>query len=212
LKSPLRGIDQLAAWLDEDLKDKIDDESQEKLQLIRSRIVRMNTLLNDLLQYAQASISIDHQDLVDTRQILQGIYDLSGACKKFTFNLIGDFPHFKTLGVPFAQVFRNLIDNGIKHHGSDSGTMTITVVEQRLSYVFTVEDDGPGIDALFRDRVFELFQTLKPRDEVEGSGLGLAIVKKILHSVGGDVDLRPNQPTGARFIITWPKEIVYRTA
>ena len=69
---------------------------------------------------------------------------------------------------------------------------------------FTVEDDGPGVAPAYRDRVFGMFQTLRPRDEVEGSGMGLAIVKKTVESRGGAVSVEGVEGGGARFRFTWP--------
>ncbi len=70
---------------------------------------------------------------------------------------------------------------------------------------FSVADDGPGIAPGFHERIFELFQTLKPRDQVEGSGMGLAIVKKTVESMGGSISVDSAAGAGAVFRFTWPK-------
>ena len=69
---------------------------------------------------------------------------------------------------------------------------------------FTVCDDGPGIAREFQERVFQMFQTLRPRDEVEGSGMGLAMVKKIVETQGGEISLESEEGNGANFRFTWP--------
>ncbi len=70
---------------------------------------------------------------------------------------------------------------------------------------FTVADNGPGIDPQHHERIFQVFQTLKPRDQVEGSGIGLAVVKKTVENQGGEVALIPHPARGATFCFTWPQ-------
>jgi signal transduction histidine kinase len=106
--------------------------------------------------------------------------------------------------VPLEQVLRNLINNAIKHHDSGHGTVWVSVVADERFYTFSVSDDGPGIPAQYSEKVFTMFTTLKPRDEVEGSGMGLAIVKKIVLAVGGNIQLDTVVGKGANFIFTWP--------
>ncbi len=70
---------------------------------------------------------------------------------------------------------------------------------------FTVADNGPGIDPQHHERIFQVFQTLKPRDQVEGSGIGLAVVKKTVENQGGEVAIISHPGRGATFCFTWPK-------
>jgi signal transduction histidine kinase len=103
-------------------------------------------------------------------------------------------------------VFLNLIGNALKHHDRPDGRIAITVQEQGEWYVFLVTDDGPGIPTAFHQKIFQMFQTLRPRDEVEGSGMGLAIVKKIVEGQGGTICVESDgvrRGTTMRF--TWRK-------
>jgi signal transduction histidine kinase len=72
---------------------------------------------------------------------------------------------------------------------------------------FTIVDNGPGIEPRFHQRIFEMFQTLQPRDQVEGSGIGLALVKKLVESRGGTVEVQSSPGAGATFSFTWPVAI-----
>lgn len=204
LKSPLRGIDQLASWLEEDLKGQIDPESVENLKLMRSRINRMELLLSDLLSYARAGNTSDSPELIDTSVLIQDIYDLHCVNSAFKLELIEPMPRFKTVKTPLEVVLRNLITNAIKHHDKDYGEITISASEKANFIEFKVEDDGPGIEKAHRERIFGLFQTLRPRDEVEGSGMGLAIVKKTIETFGGSIQLTDSDSHGTLFIFTWP--------
>jgi signal transduction histidine kinase len=118
----------------------------------------------------------------------------------------GKLPAFKTHPTPLEQVLRNLISNAIKHHPGPQGRVVVSCQEQSDQYVFAIEDDGEGIPAQYAERVFEMFQTLKPRDQVEGSGMGLAIVNRIVQWQGGRVWFEsPPSGRGAVFKFQWKK-------
>lgn len=205
LKSPLRGIDQLATWLTEDLEGKIDDQAQEHLQLIRSRIDRMERLLDDLLAYSRAGKKDSNIKRTDTKELIQSVFDLANTTGSFDLNYKSDFSEIECAVVPLEQVFRNLITNAIKHHDTQQGVITVECSETKSHYIFVVADDGLGIPRDHAELAFQMFQTLRPRDEVEGSGMGLAIVKKIVELFGGTIQLSENQPRGARFTFSWSK-------
>lgn len=203
LKSPLRGIDQLATWLSDDLEGKIDSGAVEHLRLIRVRIKRMENLLDGLLAYARAGTVTGAPEQIDTRALLLEVFDISRNDARFQLKLEGTFPVIETAQAPLELVFRNLIGNAIKHHDQATGVISITARQTGNMVEFDVADDGPGIPAEHTLRAFAMFQTLRPRDEVEGSGIGLAIVKKTIEAFGGTIMLLPNSPRGALFRFTW---------
>jgi len=107
--------------------------------------------------------------------------------------------------MPLQQVLMNLVGNAIKHHHhKESGCVEVTVEDSGDFYAFAVKDDGPGIPTRFHEQVFKMFQTLKPRDQVEGSGMGLAIVRKNIEVYGGTLDLESDVGKGSAFRFTWP--------
>jgi signal transduction histidine kinase len=102
-----------------------------------------------------------------------------------------------------------LLGNAIKHHDRPTGRIEASVQTVADHYQFQIADDGPGIPPQYRERVFGMFQTLRPRDEVEGSGIGLALVKKIVETYGGTVTLGTDRPDGRGTTVrfTWPRGI-----
>jgi len=102
-------------------------------------------------------------------------------------------------------VFHNLMANALKHHDRAAGTISVTVQELGEHWRFVVEDDGPGIPIEYRQAVFEMFRTLRPRDEVEGSGMGLALVRRIVGRMGGECGIEGPEGRGARFWFDWPR-------
>lgn len=207
LKSPLRAIDNLSLWLAEDLGDRLDDKSRGHLEQLRSRVKRMERLLNSLLEFSRAGQNIDAKNVVNGRELAEEIVGLLNVPDGFDIVFSPALEEIEIPKMPLEQVFHNLISNALKHHDQESGVIRVDVRDSGEFYEFSVSDDGPGIDALYHKRIFEMFQTLRRRDEVEGSGMGLALVKKIVQRVGGRIRIESTEGNGATFIFTWPKKL-----
>jgi signal transduction histidine kinase len=103
------------------------------------------------------------------------------------------------------QVLRNLVNNAVKHHDKQSGEVVLSAKRAGDFVEFVVRDDGPGILPEFHDKIFQLFQTLKRRDEVEGTGMGLAIVKKLVERQNCRITVHSQgNGTGTQFRFQWP--------
>jgi PAS domain S-box-containing protein len=205
LKSPLRGIANLTQWLEEDLDQTLPEENQLQLRLIRQRVLRMNSLLNDLLELHKVGRQCYRKGPIEVQQLLNEVIDLLAPPKTFTVQIIGDFPKLVTQKVLLSQVFSNLIDNAIKHHDRDTGKIQITASSQGQFYCFTIADDGQGIANEYQNKIFDIFQTLADGYSTESTGIGLALVKKIVMEVGGRVWVENLVPHGCQFCFTWPR-------
>lgn len=210
LRSPLRGISQLSEWIGEDMPSGVPPTIETHLKLMRSRVARMERLLDDLLSYSRVGRIEGDVAEVDVAQLCRESFDLIAPPPGFTLELEGELPRLITRATPLTQVFQNLIGNAVKHHDRDVGTIRISAKPVEGGYLFTVADDGPGIPPQFHDRIFALFQTLRPRDEVEGSGMGLALVRKQVELYGGEVKVRSDGMRGSAFEFTWPKDATMR--
>ena len=205
LKQPLRGINSLLEWIEEDLGPQILPEVKHNLDRAYLRITRMEKLVKDLLDYAKsgnAEVSVVETDL--PAMIAELIQDLNAP---EDFEIIADISikGTKKLAVtPLQTVLRNLISNAIKHHDKAQGKVWISVTKKKNNYLFEVENDGPSIPAQSHERIFKLFQTLSNKS-AERSGIGLAIVKRIVETQGGEISVTSNeQERGAKFSFTWP--------
>ncbi len=205
LKAPLRAIDHLARWISEDAAELLPPESRGHLEKMKGRITRMEKLLDDLLAYSRADRYEYNVERVDLLQFVNNIVRSIAPPPGFTIDLQSSQPMLITQKVPLEIVLRNLLSNAVKHHHMASGKVQITVQEHDDVLEVTVQDDGPGIAVEFHERIFQLFQTLKPRDELEGSGMGLAIVKKIVEGRGGHITVDSTPGRGTIFPFTWPK-------
>ncbi|HMU65778.1 MAG TPA: PAS domain S-box protein, partial [Cellvibrionaceae bacterium] len=204
LKSPLRGIDQLASWIAEDLEGQLDDTTQKHLALMQNRIKRMEKLLDDLLEYSRAGRSTGDNSLVDSRALIDDIFDLIAVNKSARLKYLSPMPVFTTHKAPLEVIFRNLIGNAIKHHPGGAIEIYIEAQKRKGGYEFGVGDNGAGIAPEHHQQIFTMFQTLKPRDVVEGSGIGLALVKKTVEGRGGTIRVESDGVSGSWFYFTWP--------
>jgi PAS domain S-box-containing protein len=206
LKAPLRGIQHLADFIEQDIGDELPDTSQEHLRKLQGRIRRMELLLDDLLAYSRAGRHRHRPEPVDIAELVRDVSDLLSLPSGFAVSVASPAPGLITERVPLETVLRNLIGNAAKHH--DNPAQGCVQISARLidSFVeFAVADNGPGIDPAFHDRIFDIFQTLRPRDQVEGSGMGLSIVKKLVESRGGAIWVESASGQGATIYFTWPQ-------
>jgi signal transduction histidine kinase len=207
LKAPLRGIDNAAKWLEEDLRGSLSDESQNLLLLMRNRINRMEKLLDDLLTYSRAGRTDTAVKETDLRNMIDNIVQVLSPPANIKVRIEGELPVIVTASAQLEQVLRNLINNAIKHHDKQQGEVVVSCGGNGRVLEFVVRDDGPGISPEFHDRIFKLFQTLKRRDEVEGSGMGLAVVKKLVEQQSSSITVRSEgDGKGAEFRFTWPAQ------
>ena len=205
LKAPLRAISNLSEWIEEDLEDKLDDDTRHQMSLLRGRVHRMENLINGLLQYSRVGRIQSKSEKVPVGQLLEEVIDSLDPPPAFTVEIEGEMPTLTTQRLSLQQVFSNLISNAIKHHDRPDGCVKISGVDRGKLYEFLVADNGPGIAPQYREKVFAIFQTLKARDEAENTGIGLSIVKKIIETQGGTIELESELGRGAIFRFAWPK-------
>lgn len=206
LKAPLRAIDHLANWIGQDEENHLSQTSQVHLTKLRARIQRMNKLLDDLLEYSRVGRQRHPSELVNVVALVRNIVDFLVPPSGFQVFIHEPMPELTTERVPLETVLRNLIANAFKHHREPAkGEVHIFAVERGQWVEFSIQDNGPGIAPNFHQRIFEIFQTLKPRDEVEGSGVGLTVVKKLVEVQGGQIEVVSREGKGALFRFTWPK-------
>jgi PAS domain S-box-containing protein len=204
LKTPLGGIKSAALWLEEDLHD-LSDESRKLLGLMQSRINRMETLLDDLLTYSRVGRTDTAISETNVAVIFGRIIEVLGPPAHINVRSEGELPVIVTASAQLEHVLRNLINNAIKHHDKPNGEVVLSGKRVGDFVEFVVRDDGPGILPQFHDKIFQLFQTLKRRDEVEGSGMGLALVKKLVEQQNGCITVHSQgNGTGAEFRFQWP--------
>ncbi len=206
LKAPLRGIANLAQWVEEDLGQAMTTGAREHIRVLLSRVRRMESLIDGILAYARAGRGEGHRESVDVGQLVQEVLELlSPPSGSFSVTVAPDLPQVSAVRAPFQQVWMNLLGNAFKHAHREGAEIRVGAADRGTTWEFAVADNGPGIAPQYHQRVFGIFQTLAARDKLEGTGIGLATVKKLVESEGGHVWVESQVGQGATFRFTWPK-------
>jgi PAS domain S-box-containing protein len=208
LKAPLRGIVTLADWIAEDSADKIGEQGQANLGLLRQRAQRMARLIEGILRYAEIGHVEQSVEEVDANAIVAEVIEQIAAPSHIRIGVDHPLPVVPCDKVRLSQVFQNLISNAVKYMDKPEGRIQVGGAEDGDFWRFSVADNGPGIEAKHFERIFRIFQTLAPRDEYESTGIGLALVKKIVEFYGGRVWVESNVGRGSTFFFTVPKQSV----
>jgi signal transduction histidine kinase len=206
LKAPLRGIANLAQWVEEDVGKAMTDDSREHIRVLLSRVRRMESLIDGILAYARAGKSGGEREEIDVGQLVHDVLELiappAGAVR---IDVAHELPKLRAERAPFQQIWMNLLGNAFKHARREGAEVTVRAQDRGGEWEFQVADNGPGIAPQYQQRIFGIFQTLASRDRVEGTGIGLATVKKLVETEGGRVWVESQVGQGATFRFTWPK-------
>jgi PAS domain S-box-containing protein len=205
LKAPLRAINSLAAWLSQDYADQLDEDGQELIDLLMNRVKRMHNLIEGVLQYSRVGRIQEEQVRIDMNQLIQDVIDLIVPPSNITITIAHPLPTITAERTRIAQVFQNLISNAVKYMDKPQGEIIIDSTDAGDFWQFSVADNGPGIEEKYFEKVFQLFQTLHPRDEFESTGVGLAVVKKTVELYGGNVWITSQVGEGSTFFLTLPQ-------
>jgi light-regulated signal transduction histidine kinase (bacteriophytochrome) len=206
MKGPLRGISNVVGWIEEDHADEISDKVKEYFELIKKRIHRAEYLIEGILEYARTDREKMPVEFVDVKELLQEVIETIAPRPGIKININSNLPTIVTEKIALFQIFTNLIGNAVKYHHKAVGMVNIYHNELQDHYEFIVEDDGPGIEEQYFEKIFIAFQTLQERDTHESSGVGLAIVKKILDRRSETIVVRSKINQGTTFSFTWSKK------
>ncbi|MFN5319139.1 MAG: sensor histidine kinase [Bacteroidia bacterium] len=205
LKAPLRAINNLSVWIEEDLEGKLEGGTKKNFEMLRGRILRLESLINGILQYSRAGRTKNEYQFIDMNVFIPEIVNEIAPPSTFKVNIQEHLPSIWGEKLLLEQIFANLISNAIKYNSSENPEISIKAAESSSQYEFSVTDNGPGIEPEFHDKIFVIFQTLQARDVIESTGVGLAIVKKIIEEQGGHVWVESEKGKGATFKFTIPK-------
>jgi PAS domain S-box-containing protein len=208
LQEPLRMVTSYTQLLAGRYKGRLDSDADEFIAFAVDGCHRMQGLIKDLLVYSRAGtngrvlreVSAENA-LKEALANLRATIDQSGAV--VTHDAL---PAVRTDETQLTQVFQNLVGNAIKYHGAEVPRVHVSVTKNGGDeWIFSVRDNGLGIDPQYFDRIFILFQRLHGRDEFEGTGIGLAICKKILERLGGRIWVESQANKGSTFYFALPE-------
>ena len=205
LKEPLRMVSNYLQLLDRRHGGKLDEDARQFIAFAMGGATRMRRLIDDLLEYA--GVRTDGAPLAPTNSanVLKTVrQDLSVAIDEAGASLTQDasLPMVLADESQLAQLFQNLIANALKFRGTEPPRIHVGVQRENGRWIFSVRDNGIGIEAEFCERIFEIFQRLHTRDQYAGTGIGLAVCKKIIERHGGRIWVESEIRRGSTFFFT----------
>jgi len=203
LKSPLRSIDTLTAWLKEDYRNAFDDNGKKTLDLIRNNVEKMDTLITGILEYSTIGKNQIEVYDVDTSKLIDDIINIIEVPEHINI-LKTNLPIIRGDKYRLQQLFQNLIGNAVKYNDKDQGIIKIGAESQKNHWLFYIEDNGQGIEKTYFEKIFKTFEKLD--NNPNSSGIGLSIVKKIVDLYGGEIWLESKIDVGTTFYFTLKKD------
>jgi light-regulated signal transduction histidine kinase (bacteriophytochrome) len=203
LKSPLIALHALASFIEEDLKMTMNKETKNHLTLLKDVVSKMDGLINGLLEYSKVAKGNKSKELFSLNELLSSVTTVVDYQNKSTINLPEQDLEIHANKVELDHVFQNLISNAIKHNDKEHAIINISVAKQPKEYVFSVRDNGPGIDPKYHTKIFKMFSQLTVNNDVESTGIGLAIVNKIIYENHGIVSIESEKGIGLKINFSW---------
>lgn len=207
LQEPLRAITSFVQLLRKYCNDQLDERANDLISHAVAGTNRMQLLIDDLLTYAQVNASQTMTDVNCDHLLSNVLIDLSIVIDECGAIVTRDkLPVVKGIPFQFVQLFTNLINNALKFKRSQPPKIHVGVNDNHHEWVFSLTDNGIGIEAQSIDRIFRVFQRLHSRKEYSGTGIGLAICKKVVEHHGGRIWVESEPNVGSSFYFTIPKE------
>ncbi len=206
LQEPLRMVGSYTGLLKRRYQGKLDSEADEFIAYALGGVTRMQALINDLLTYSRAGRGDRPLEKTDSGQALARALDSlqTAIADKQAVVSQGAMPPVIANPIQLTQLFQNLIGNALKFCRDGRPEIRVAAERHGPEWVFSVQDNGIGIDPQYRDRIFLIFQRLHKRQEYEGTGIGLAICKKIVEQQDGRIWVESEPGKGSTFKFTLP--------
>ncbi len=206
LREPLHSISSCTQLLDMQYGNILDDKGKQLVSYILGAVAQMNSLITDLLfysSYRQNSgffADVDCADILD--YVTKGLQQLISDTKAQITS--GILPTICADNTQIAQLFQNLISNAIKHHNGVDIKIHIAAKLEGDYWLFSIKDNGDGIENEYLEKIFEIFKRLEPRTKASGTGIGLAICQQVVEKHNGRIWVESKLGEGSIFYFTLP--------
>ncbi|MBP6182740.1 PAS domain S-box protein [Flavobacterium sp.] len=199
LKSPLRSIHSLIAWIKEDNDKSFTQQTLQYLSMIEGKVEKMDHLIEGILTYSKIDKEGITQENINIQQIVQNIIDIIHIPKNVNVTINNSLPIIKADYFRMQQLFQNIIGNAVNYVEREIGLVEISSKEFDNYYIFSIKDNGVGIDEKNYQKIFNAFQSFTTSEH--STGLGLSIVKKIIEFYNGDIWIESEIGIGTTFFI-----------
>jgi light-regulated signal transduction histidine kinase (bacteriophytochrome) len=204
LQEPLRMVGSYTQLLARRYKGKLDADADQFIAFAVDGVTRMQRLINDLLQYSRVGTRGREPQPTESEQVLiRTLANLKLAIEDSRAEVThAPLPTVMADDRQLEQLFQNLVGNAIKYHGDEPPRVHIAAERSNGSWMFSIRDNGIGIEPQYYERIFQIFQRLHTRKEYEGTGIGLAVCKKIVERHGGRIWVESEPDKGSSFMFT----------
>jgi PAS domain S-box-containing protein len=207
LQEPLRMISSYTQLLAQRYEGQLDEKAKKYIDYAVDGAIRMQRLINDLLTYSRVGTRGNPLEPTDSHAVLgEALRNLAATIEENRAIIVNDdLPTVRADALQLTQVFQNLIANAIKFRSEDLPRVHVSARDKGREWVFSVADNGIGIDPQYAERLFVIFQRLHTRDEYPGTGIGLAVCRRIVERHGGRIWFESELGKGSTFYFTIPK-------
>ena len=208
LQEPLRAIVSFSQLLEDKYHEKLDEDGKEFIHFITDGAKKMNTLIKDLLLYSRITTQAKPSRLTDLEDVVQdALFNLKESIDESEAIITYDkMPVLKIDKTQFIQLFQNLLSNAIKFRSQQPPRIHIGVNRLETEWIFSVKDNGIGIEPKYFSKLFNIFYRLHTKEEYPGTGIGLPICKKIVQRYGGKIWVESRLGKGSTFYFTFKRK------
>lgn len=206
LQEPLRNVSLSIQYLESKLGLKTDQDTVFYINEAVEGAARMKAMLSDILKYTKAGRSNEGAEIVDMNALLDEVKDtMRPVINSNNVELIcGVLPRVKAIRTLIVQVLQNLISNAVKYNKNPKPRVEISCEAKGREWIFAVRDNGIGIENMYLDKIFVMFERLYTRQEYPGTGLGLALCRKIIERHNGRIWAESEPGRGSVFYFALP--------
>lgn len=207
MQEPLRTIRSFSELLENRYNDQLDQKGKEYLSFISESSKRLSQLINGLLNYSKIGLEQSYEE-IDTNQLVEEIIrDLEFQINETQIVIsLDDLPIIKADPLGIRQVFQNLITNAIKFRTKNGNPQVwVSCKSDKQGHIFEIKDNGLGIAPQFQNQIFNIFQRLHSKNEIEGTGIGLSLCKKVIELHKGKIWLESKLDRGSSFFFIIPQ-------
>jgi signal transduction histidine kinase len=208
LQEPLRMVSSFVEKIDQKYSSVLDEKGKTYVQFAVDGSKRMRKMIIDLLEYSRFQRSSQEAEWINLNEILE--LELTTFQEEIQATnstiIIDQLPTIFAPKSSIIRLFQNLISNALKYRKLDRPLLVEITCEERMTdYLFSIKDNGIGIDEKYQSKIFTIFQRLHREEEISGSGLGLAICKKVVNDLGDNIWFESNSVDGTIFLFNLPK-------
>ena len=208
LKAPIRAIDSFTKLIEKKYQTLWDLKDKKYFSFINDSSKKMNELINDLLEYSKSSMDLENAEDFDLQKLITDQFEslTYGVTNAKPILICTALPKIKSSKIAFTVLFENLINNAIKYQKPNSiPKIEINWIPDDKYWIFTIKDNGIGIEKEYFDHIFKPFKRLHGTADYQGNGLGLAACKKIVDKLNGEITLNSVIGEGTTFTLKIPK-------